>query len=707
MQFIPTRNIAGLFLTASLAFCVSVDVQEARAADGTWNGSISSAWFLPGNWTGSVPGASGVSPNVDIANIASGTANAGSIGIDMSAAGGNYSLGGLSLSGVSNSAIQVVNSSATAGTLNLYGATINSVPNVILRNNSAAAFTLTNGSGAMNVALANVTNNIVNIDGTGNVSVVNDIKDGVVGAKLLLGGSGSGTLILSGANTYTGGTTIRQGTLVWSNNNALSTGAVTVSDANTNGAVAIYRNTTGTLSNDITVANAGTGSVTIGNNTGSTGTTIYNGDVTLDRSATLRGGTGTVIVRFGGTISGAGSVTIDGSGSVQLTGTNTYAGGTTINSGILVLGNNGNTGSVAGNIVNNSSLRFNRFDNVVFAGDISGSGNLSKQGNGVVTLTGNNSYQGGTVLTTATLALGSMNAIGSTGAITFIGGTLQFTSSNTTDYSARFSPANGQNYRLDTNGQSVTLATSLAASTSSLTKSGAGTLTVTAANNYTGGTVVSGGALKANNSFGSATGTGNVVVNLDGTLSGTGSVAGSVTINAGGHLAAGNSIESLAIGTTGANALTFSGTSNFDYEIQTNVALNVAADVVMLTGNLNISPAAMLNFTDLAGLSAVALAENSKFTLISYSGSWDGNTFASKPNNSLVTIGINQFTLKYNDATKGLNFATGVPSGLSYVTLTAVAVPEASVVVFGCALCAVLGLRYANGKRRGKLPPVS
>src|SRR5262249_1493975 len=93
------------------------------------------------------------------------------------------------------------------------------------------------------------------------------------------------------------------------------------------------------------------------------------------------------------------------------------------------------------------------------------------------------------------LALGSSGAIGTTGTITFGGGTLQFSSSNTTDYSSRFSNAASQAYSLDTNGQTVAIASNLTSSGGSLTKLGSGTLTVSGSNTYTGGTSINGGTL--------------------------------------------------------------------------------------------------------------------------------------------------------------------------------------------------------------------
>ncbi len=81
----------------------------------------------------------------------------------------------------------------------------------------------------------------------------------------------------------------------------------------------------------------------------------------------------------------------------------------------------------------------------------------------------------------------------------------------------------------------------------------------------------------------------------------------------------GNNIESLNIGTTGAT-LSFKAGSNFDYEIKSNNSLATAADLVNLTGDLGISSTAAINFADLAGLSAMVLPANTKFTLIAYSG---------------------------------------------------------------------------------------
>ncbi|WP_415840540.1 beta strand repeat-containing protein, partial [Roseateles saccharophilus] len=184
------------------------------------------------------------------------------------------------------------------------------------------------------------------------------------------------------------------------------------------------------------------------------------------------------------------------SGTTTLTGANSY-GATTISAGTLQIGAGGMTGSLGGgNVSNNATLVLDRSDALTVNNSISGSGTLEQAGSGTTTLGGTNSYGGGTTLAAGTLALGSAAALGSAGSIAFNGGTLQFSAGNTTDYSARFSNAASQAYNLDTNGQAVTLASALTSSGGSLTKSGAGTLTLTGANSYGGSTTISAGSLQ-------------------------------------------------------------------------------------------------------------------------------------------------------------------------------------------------------------------
>jgi autotransporter-associated beta strand protein len=184
------------------------------------------------------------------------------------------------------------------------------------------------------------------------------------------------------------------------------------------------------------------------------------------------------------------------------------AGGTIhLNSGGTLQIGTGTTGGVLGNnLTNNGTLIFNRSDAYTYGGIISGTGSVTKQGGGTLTLGAANSYSGGTTISDGVLALGSANAVGASGTIRFGGGTLQYSTSNTTDYSSRFSTAASQAYSIDTNGQNVTWASPLASSGGTLTKSGTGALTLAGANSYSGGTTISGGVLALSGSGSIGTG---------------------------------------------------------------------------------------------------------------------------------------------------------------------------------------------------------
>jgi fibronectin-binding autotransporter adhesin len=123
---------------------------------------------------------------------------------------------------------------------------------------------------------------------------------------------------------------------------------------------------------------------------------------------------------FAGAIVGTGSLTKTGGETLSLTGTNTYTGGTTVSSGTL----RGNGLGLQGNILNNASVIFDQTGSGLYAGNLSGTGSLEKRGAGLLTLSGTNSFSGGTTLTEGTLAVGSSGALGM-GSFLLSGGTLQ------------------------------------------------------------------------------------------------------------------------------------------------------------------------------------------------------------------------------------------------------------------------------------------
>jgi len=164
----------------------------------------------------------------------------------------------------------------------------------------------------------------------------------------------------------------------------------------------------------------------------------------------------------------------------------------TIQNGTLTAGGANNTAGeliVTVNSANPVAISATIADNGV------GTATLTKAGATTLTLTGTNTYSGGTNLSGGTLSLASAGALGTIGTISFQGGALQATAANTTDYSTRFSTAAGQAYVIDTNGQAVTWAAALSSSGGTLTKNGNGTLTLSGANSYTGKTLINAGTL--------------------------------------------------------------------------------------------------------------------------------------------------------------------------------------------------------------------
>lgn len=93
-----------------------------------------------------------------------------------------------------------------------------------------------------------------------------------------------------------------------------------------------------------------------------------------------------------------------GANTLILSGNNSYTGMTQVLDGTLQVGNGGSTGSLAGNVLVNGAIVFNRADDSSLAGSISGTGSLTKQGNGVLTLNGAASYSGITHIAAGTLA---------------------------------------------------------------------------------------------------------------------------------------------------------------------------------------------------------------------------------------------------------------------------------------------------------------
>ncbi|WP_192878396.1 autotransporter-associated beta strand repeat-containing protein [Limnobaculum parvum] len=203
----------------------------------------------------------------------------------------------------------------------------------------------------------------------------------------------------NGGNSYTGNTYINGGTLILGADNVLGAGKSLWYRAD---------NTSVDLNGKTHIVSLLT------NNAAISGATLnINGG-----NLTLRGNTESVFAV--GLIGSSGSVTIDnGNGTgLTLTGNNTYTGDMTINSGSSLT--IAETGNYAGDITNNSNLIFTNSADLTYGGVISGSGTLEKNsGSTMLTLTGDNTFDGSTLINLGTLQVGSGGSSGSlTGNIT-------------------------------------------------------------------------------------------------------------------------------------------------------------------------------------------------------------------------------------------------------------------------------------------------
>jgi autotransporter-associated beta strand protein len=225
-------------------------------------------------------------------------------------------------------------------------------------------------------------------------------------------------------------------------------------------------------------------------------------------------------------------------------------------------------------VTNNAAVEISQTTNGTFAGDISGSGSLTKSGSGTVTLGGSNSYSGGTTVSAGKL----------------VGTTASLQGDVTNNAAVEFSQSANGTYAGAMGG------------TGSLTKSGAGALTLSGNSTYTGATTVSAGQLTVNGAIAST-----ATVQSGAKIGGSGRV-GNLILDAGSTLTPGNSPGPL---TVSGNA-TWSGGANFNWQVyapNTNPADQSAAGtgwdfldvggILMLSG-LNATPF-NLNLWSLSG----------------------------------------------------------------------------------------------------------
>lgn len=378
------------------------------------------------------------------------------------------------------------------------------------------------------------------IDTAGNESTIRRAISGSGGLTVKdSSNSANGMLTLEGMNDYTGATTIADGaTLALSGQGRVNQS----SGVHVDGTFDVSNASSAQINNL-----SGHGNVALGSN-----------------YLQINNAAGT----FSGVISGGGGVNI-GSGQQVFTGTNSYTGTTGIMTGaVLELGDGGAEGSVSGDITNYGAVVFNRSDDVLYNGEITGTGDFVQVGSGKLTLIATSSSRGDVLIgPNSTLQLGNGGTTGLIGGTNFTGtitnlGTLIYDRSNAVSWKGIYA-GNGD-----------------------IIKEGTNTLTLTGdSSGYAGSTTVKSGKLIVGNNLGNGKLGGNVTVFDGATLGGYGTLgsgAGSlVSIQSGGTLSPGNSIGTLTIN----GDLTLQPGSY----LMTELAGDGTADLVNVTGRANIS----------------------------------------------------------------------------------------------------------------------
>jgi len=441
-------HLTAIALVAAAAWFSS---QSAFAASNTWDGGAApdGSWATAVNWAGNtiVPGATSGTTNGDLATfnnnvntsitIDSGR-NLGGIRFDLAAAGAFTFTGatlGLNSSGNSITINSAVTNTQTFNNDLLGPAGTTSTFNYAFTNNSATvgANLIINGAvtGRMTVA-----GNTFALNGTNNGEVNGIISNGTAGGFVSVLKNGTGTWTLSGANSYTGSTTVNDGTLKIGANNAIPTAsAVTINENIANSTATLDLNgfnqtltgvTFGSPSASFPGTSTSTSRITgVGStltlNSVNYSTNVNNHQLGATISVTtldLNGGVRTFSVADSTnavtelTVSSTiqnGGLTKTGAGVLALTGSNTYASATSVSAGTLLI--NGTHAITSGAA---SATAYN----ITGTGTLGGTGliDLSAVNSGVTIATGAKLVPGASVESlTFSLGTGVLNTSGAVG----------------------------------------------------------------------------------------------------------------------------------------------------------------------------------------------------------------------------------------------------------------------------------------------------
>ncbi len=575
---------------------------------GTGTSGTPGVWLNAANWSpANVPTPS------EIANFGNG---ATFVGIDLGSGStnngaANQAVGAITLTGSNNMTIGN-SSTTTAGTLTLNGTTVNTVANTILSNTSSGkTLTLQNavtpGTQTVTIALGNVAN-IINAT-AGNSIVISSVIN-QVNAGSAISFTGGGNLTLSGVNLFSGGLTIAAGTVgATTSTSALGTGTVTLGDTS-GSANATLLGDGHTFGNAIAVAAGSSGTLTIGNS--GNASAVFSGAVTLNNNLTLASN-GNGSVKLSGGVTGTGNITLRATGA----GSGTFLDTTLVNNTGTITNSGTGTGGVTiaallgGNVTQliqnsaTSSLTLNVANNNAFVGSVA--------------------VNAGTLFMAKASALNAANVVSVASGATFdingnsetIAGLNTGTGTVTNSGALKTLTLGGSgNYIFGGNITGTTPANMALAI--SLTSGGSQTLN--GASNYAGGTTLNSGTLIVNNA--SAIGTGALTVTANSTL---GNTSGNAIT-----LANTNNIN-LTGGT-----LTFSGPND----------LSFGNNVVAMTGNRTIS-----------------VTGGGTLTIGSITEDTPPRNFTKSGNGTLILIGASTYTGTTNISNGTLQLGNGGATG--------------------------------------------
>ncbi len=310
----------------------------------TWNSAnLSNSWMNSSHWAGNPGHFPGVDNNSisagdgatdDLVSIGGLSASVSSIGIYMdpaaqtginndTGANGAITLGAIQIQSSLNKILSIYKSTSAFGTMTLTGRTVNGIDNTIMANDSAQRFDFGQGGpgGALGLALGNPINNVIQVNGSGAITINTD----VTGPGRQLEKTGPGTLQFNGPSSHDGGTVLTGGTITFASSGSAigsTTAPLTINGGTfdmtgTDQTIGALNGTGGTIANNST--NSNTGVLTVGNG-GASGS--YGGVITDHTSGNQQ----VVLVKVG-------------AGTQMLSGSNTQTAGTTVNGGSLLVYN--------------------------------------------------------------------------------------------------------------------------------------------------------------------------------------------------------------------------------------------------------------------------------------------------------------------------------------------------------------------------------